>query len=121
MRQYPFRPDNKITQTYNSGVVKIYSVKDGGETGCQPVEVLDKLKETLRYEERRLGVTRLYAARQNQVRIDRVIRCPARPVTSQDVAVTEDGKKYRIDLVQAVPDAYPPSADLTLAAFDQGV
>ena len=44
----------------------------------------------------------------------------AGPITNQDVAVTEDGRRYRIDLVQTVTDAYPPSLDLTLVKYDQG-
>ncbi len=30
-------------------------------------------------------------------------------VSSQDVAVTQDGRQYRIDLVQRVQDVFPPS------------
>ena len=33
--------------------------------------------------------------------------------------VLEDGKQYRIDLVQAVTEVYPPSVDLTLARIEQ--
>ena len=40
-------------------------------------------------------------------------------VSSQDVAVTEDGKQYRVDLVQIVTDVFPASMDLTLSRIDQ--
>ena len=40
-------------------------------------------------------------------------------VSSQDVAVTQDGRQYRIDLVQRVQDVSPPSMDLTLAKVEQ--
>ena len=40
-------------------------------------------------------------------------------VTSQDVAITEDGRQYRIDLVQSVDEVYPPSVDLTLSKVEQ--
>lgn len=77
---------------------------------------------TLRYEERSLGIQRYYAAAQNQIEVERVVRVPRYPgVTNQDVARTEDGTYYRIDLVQAVVDVYPPCMDLTLAKYTQGV
>ena len=57
---------------------------------------------------------------QNQISVERVVRCPrVAGVTNQDVAQTEDGTYYRIDLVQAVTDVYPPSMDLTLAKYIQ--
>ena len=77
-------------------------------------------KVTLRYEERSLGLQRYFNAQQNQVQAERVIRCPRYAgVTNQDVAGTEDGTRYRIDLVQAVMDVYPPCMDLTLARYEQ--
>ena len=115
MRQMPFRPGNEISQSYNRGVVTVYRVTDGAEPGFAPAPVLEK-KAALRYEEQRLGLTRYYAGRQNQVQIERVIRVPRGPeVSSQDVAVTEDGRQYRIDQVQLVRDVWPMSLDLTLA------
>lgn len=78
------------------------------------------LKLALRYDEQRLGIQRYYAAMQNQVQVERVLRVPrAGNVNSQDVAVTEDGRQYRIDLVQDVPGVYPPSLDLTLTKIEQ--
>ena len=119
MRREPFRPGNEITQSFNGGLVTVYRVTDGARPGHAPAPVLVK-RIVLRYEERKLGIQRYYAARQNQVKIQRVIRVPlAGRVSSQDVAVTEDGRQYRVDLVQAVGDVYPPSADLTLAAVEQ--
>ena len=41
-------------------------------------------------------------------------------ITNQDVAETEDGRRYRIDLVQSVDNVWPPSLDLTLAKYVQG-
>ena len=58
---------------------------------------------------------------QNQIQVERVIRGPrAGQVTSQDVAETEDGRRYRIDLVQTVDGVWPPSQDLTLVKYQQG-
>ena len=115
----PYRPSNEVTQSYNSGVVTVYAVTDSARTGYQPVEQLtEKIK--LRYEEQRLGLQRYYDAMQNQIQVERVIRVPrAGQITSQDVAETEDGRRYRIDLVQTVDGVWPPSQDLTLVKYQQ--
>ena len=34
MRKTPYRTNNDISQTYNSGTVKIYTVSDGAKPGC---------------------------------------------------------------------------------------
>ena len=115
----PYRPSNEVTQSYNDGVVTVYSVTDSARPGYQPVEQLtEKIK--LRYEEQRLGIQRYYNAMQNQIQVERVIRVPrAEQITSQDVAETEDGRRYRIDLVQTVDGVWPPSQDLTLVKYQQ--
>ena len=119
MWKAPHRPAGEVTQGFNDGVVRIFSVSDAAAPGWQPKPV-PKLKVTLRYQERTMGIQRYYAAQQNQVELRRVIRVPrAGDVTSQDIAVTEDGRQYRVDLVQAVQEVWPASVDLTLAAVEQ--
>ena len=119
MRQTPFRPGNEISQQYNSGVLTVYRVQDGAKPGFAPAPELHRLG-TLRYEELRLGLNRYYQAMQNQVQINKVVRVPrGLDISTQDVAVTEDGRQYRIDLVQLADDVYPPSLDLTLAMVEQ--
>ncbi len=115
----PYRPSNEVTQGYNDGVVTVYAVADSARPGYQPVEQLtEKIK--LRYEEQRLGIQRYYDAMQNQLQVERVLRVPrAGQITSQDVAETEDGRRYRIDLIQMVDSVWPPSQDLTLVKYQQ--
>lgn len=117
----PYRPRERaeVSQSYTDGVVTIYAVSDGA-AGRLPQPVLTK-KLRLDYQERTLGVQRYYAAAQNQIKAERVLRVPRGPVeiTSQDVAVTEDGRRYRIDLVQKAKDTWPASLDLTLVAYRQ--
>lgn len=134
-RQAPYRPrtdSKRAAEVYNDGVVTIYDVRDEAVNGFMPAPVY-QVKATLAYQERKLGIRRYYDARQNQVRVERVIRVPKpsgvfQPegdapepmrITNQDAARTEDGKLYRIDMVQSVPDVYPPSLDLTLAVYEQ--
>lgn len=118
----PHRPEHKVTQEYNDGMLTVYRVSDEAQPGYLPREKLEKLVK-LPYCQRKLGLYRYYQARQNQTRIQRVLRVPQPPmeITNRDRAETEDGKIYRIDLVQTVPDVWPPSLDLTLADYTQGV
>lgn len=119
MYQRPNRPTHDITQPFNSGVVKIYAVANIAAPGYAPRMAL-KEKVTLRYEEMRLGINRYYQAMQNNIQIERVIRCPRwGDVTNQDVAITEDGKQYRIDLIQSVDDVYPACIDVSLTKIEQ--
>ena len=118
-KKQPTRPDSEISQTYNSGIVTIYAVEDSAAPGYRPAPKPTK-KVALRYEERRLGISRLYQARQSQIELERVIRVPRRPdIHTQDLAKTEDGRLYRIDTVQSVSDVWPPSLDLSLAKTEQ--
>ena len=119
MWRAPNRPNHEITESYNDGIVNIYTVQDGAAPGYRPVPVLVLVKR-MRYQERYLGINRLYSGRQNQVDIQRIVRVQKVPgVSNQDVAITEDGQQYRIDSVQDVIGAYPPSLDLTLATVEQ--
>lgn len=119
MWKAPQRPNNKVTQPFSSGLVTIYTVENIAKPGYMPREGLLK-KAVLRYEEMRMGINRYYSAKQNQVDIERVIRCPrAGGVSSQDVAITENGRQYRVDYVQSVLNVWPESVDITLARIDQ--
>ena len=119
MWKAPNRPKGEVSQSYPDGIVTVYEQTDSAEPGYQPKPQIQK-KITLRYEERRMGIQRYYAAAQNQQRIERVLRVPKTgKVSAQDIAVTQDKRQYRIELVQAVPDVYPPSVDLTLSRIEQ--
>ena len=120
MWKAPNRPGHEITQSYNDGVVEIYKLEDTAAAGHKPVKSLGDRIGKFRYAEMRVGINRYYAAKQNQIRIDRVIRIPGgAEITNQDVLQTEGGAWYRIDMVQAVQDVYPKSYDLTLTRIVQ--
>lgn len=115
----PYRPRNEISQTFNDGLVILCHVTDTAAPGRLPEEKLSRYL-MLPYEEQRLGIQRYYQGKQNQMEIQRVLRTPrAGQVTSQDVAITQDGRQYRVDLVQMVEGVFPPSQDLTLVAIEQ--
>jgi hypothetical protein len=111
------------TQTFNDGIIKLYSVDNMAASGDLPKEKLILKIGPLRYEERIVGMGRFWTAMQAQAQIDRIIRVPRiESVSPQDVAIPIDGKQYRIKQVQYVPDVEPPSMDLSLerleAAYD---
>lgn len=113
----PNRPNNDVSQAYNSGVVKIYETKDVSAPGYKPVLELS-LKYSLPYSEQHLGIMRYYRSQQNQVEIERVIRVQKLDISTQDIAITQDGKQYVITLAQDA-EIYPPSWDLTLSRIEQ--
>lgn len=113
----------KKIQTFNDGIVKIYSVGNIAAPGNMPKDGLTLKISPLRYEERIVGMGRYWTAMQVQAQIDRIIRVPRiESISSQDVAIPIDGKQYQIKQVQYVPDIEPPSMDLSLerleAAYD---
>lgn len=118
----PFRPksaNNRVSQPFSDGVVRIYNVTDVAAPGLKPTPGLELLY-TLRYDERKVGLTRYYSAKQNQVEIERVLRVPrVEGICTQQVAITEDGQQYSIDMVQLAADVMPLSVDITLAAIKQ--
>lgn len=120
MWKNPYRPQHEISQSFNDGIVEICKIENNGESGYKPVKRLVPVFR-LNYSERKLGIKRYYAGKQNQVEISRVIRVPQPPeeITNQNIAVTEKRTQYRIDLVQAVTDVYPTCYDLTLTRITQ--
>ena len=119
-RKNPFRPGSEISQTYNDGIAKIYTVTDGAKIGYQP-ELKAKLTYQLPFAERVLGINRLFLGRQNRVEISRVLRIPRVNVSALDLVKLHDGKWYSIDSVQSVEGIYPPSLDLSLVAENRKI
>jgi hypothetical protein len=104
----------KKTQSFNDGVVSIYAVTDTAAAGDKPVMGIT-LRQTLRYAERTVGITRFYSAKQAGAEVRYVLRCPRlRDISTQDVAVPNDGKQYKIIQVQYPEDVDPAVMDLTL-------
>lgn len=119
-RKMPFRPSNEISQTYNDGIVEVFSSDDTAAPGYQPV-IKATHKYTVPFSERVLGINRLFLGRQNQVEIKLVLRIPRIGVSTQDLARTHNGKWYRINAVQSVEGVRPPSLDISLVAVEQKV
>ena len=117
----PRRPEHKVTQDFNDGMLTVYRVTDEAQPGHLPQEKLTKVV-SLPYARRKVCLYRYYQAKEEQTRVQKVLRVPepAQKIKRLNKVITEDGEEYRIDLVQTVTDVYPPSLDLTLAAYRQG-
>ncbi len=104
-----------LTQSFNDGVVNIYTVENIAEEGNLPKEKLTIKITALHYEERTVGMNRFYTAMQNQVRVGQMIRVPRiNSVSAQDVAIPIDGKQYKIIQIQYPKDVFPQVMDLSL-------
>lgn len=106
---------SKKTQSFNDGVVVIYSVGNIALAGDMPKDGLTFKVGPLRYKERTVGMGRFWAAMHEEVRIDQVLRVQKiRSVSAQDIAIPNDGKQYKIKQVQYPEEIDPPVMDLTL-------
>jgi hypothetical protein len=107
----------KKTQTYNDGVLDIYLVGNISQEGNMPVDKLTLKIGKLRYENRRVGMSRFWIAKQATARIDKMVRVPRLRISSQDVALI-DGEQYRIIQTQDQDDVSPISMDLSLERLE---
>lgn len=107
------------TQSFNDGVVNIYSVGNIAEPGNMPKDGLTLKVGSLHYEERTVGMGRFWTAKQAQVKVEQMIRVPRiNSVSSQDIAIPSDGKQYEIVQIQYPKNVEPPSMDLSLERVD---
>jgi hypothetical protein len=100
----------------NAGILTIYALTNIAEGGSMPVEKLVPLT-TAYYEERTVGVTRMYAALGADQQIDLLLRCFHTPTlaVNAEYCIPEDGNQYRITLKQKIDaDTY----DLTLVRLE---
>lgn len=97
-----------------SGILKIYELKNIAEKGLKPLEKLVEVGKAY-YEERTVGITRAYAAMSAKQHIDKLVRAfnTDMPVKAEYV-ILEDKNQYRISLKQMEGDA----VDLTLERLE---
>lgn len=105
-------------QTFNDGICSIYAQENVGGKGNLPVLELREKAARVPFERRRAGIQRVHLARQEQARVEELLRIPAVfPVSTQDICIL-DGEKYGIHQVQIVPDAMPEAKDIALKRLD---
>lgn len=102
---------NKIFETFNDGICKIHLIDDDGNAG--------KTKETLRYQERTVGVKRYYEAMTAKVQVDRLIRIPFRSWLTSEYLLSLNDEVYEIKQVQIIPDSTPKTNDISIHLLRQ--
>lgn len=104
-----------VTQTFNDGVLEIYNVDNIAAPGNKPVQGLTKKVGPLRYEERVVGMSRFWTAKQYNAKVQQVLRVPrVSNVDIDDIAMLADGSQYKILQVQYPTDIKPNVMDLSL-------
>lgn len=77
--------------------------------------MIQKFDNTLPYEERKVGVTRFIANKQEQTIIEKLLRIPRiNGMAREFVVIPVDGEQYRIEQIQTINDVEPPCLDLSL-------
>lgn len=101
-------------QTFNDGIADIYSVSNIASPGDMPKIKLDLKIKGLRYSEKIVGMSRFWAAKQDQTKIEQLLRFPrVNSVKRDDIVIPIDGNQYRIVQVQ-----YPPKKEVLRSCMD---
>lgn len=106
----------KKIQTFNDGYARFYHINNIGESGLRP-EKKPILYISIDFEERTVGVKRLYEAKRTGTLIERVIRCYAINTKPTDIVEIE-GEQYRIEQIQIISDVVPRIMDVALERLD---
>ena len=107
-----------LTQQFNDGIVNIYSVGNVAEPGNKPKDGLTIKVSNLRYEERTVGMSRFWTAKQEQAQISQLVRVQRiDSVTTHDVVIL-NGQQYDIKQFQYIQDIEPPCMDLSLERLE---
>lgn len=107
------------TQSFNDGVINIYSLDNIALPGNKPKEGLTIKVGPLRYEERIVGMSRFWTAMQAQAKIEKMLRVQRiNSVSAQDIAIPNDGEQYKIVQIQYPKNVEPSCMDLSLERVD---
>lgn len=98
-------------EEFNDGIVDVYDLNDQDR--------LENAKSGLRFGDENVGITRHYAARAADTRVDRVIHIlRQQDVKPHQVAVI-GGEQYDIDKTDHIKDTLPPITKLSLVEFEK--
>lgn len=98
------------------GLLTIYSLQNIAPKGLKPSQKLVEVAKAY-YEERQVGVQRLYSARGANARIDALLRCYNTGVVKGMVVIPPDGYQYQVDEIQKVVGK--DCIDLTLIRIEK--
>jgi hypothetical protein len=98
------------------GLLTIYSLENVAPKGLKPSMKLVEVGKAF-YQERQVGVQRMYAALGANHRIDSLLRCYNTEIMDGMVVIPTDGKQYQVDATQKVIGK--DSVDITLVRVDK--
>jgi hypothetical protein len=92
--------------TFDEGILTIYSLINTAQPGNKPkVELVQKVRCWYNYDN--LGYGRYYTALQAQQKLEAVVNIPGwEEVEAEDICELENGKQYRIRMVQPTWDKF---------------
>lgn len=100
-----------------TGLLTIYSIENTAPKGLKPTNQLVLIGNAY-YEERQVGVTRAYAAKSADSKIDALVRCFNTDVIREGHVVSlGDDEFYQVDMMQKVIGK--DAADLTLVKMEK--
>lgn len=89
----------------DEGILKFYNLKNTSSPGAIPKEQLVYLEVDAYYANRTIGFQRLYAARGNNYRLDKLVRCYNTILPEEaKYVILEDGRQYRIEDINVISD-----------------
>lgn len=98
-------------EEFNDGILDVYNVNNE--------DTLEKAKSGLRFGNKNVGITRHYAARAADTRVDRVIHIlQQQDIYPHQVAVIA-GEQYDIDKTDHLKNTLPPVTKLSLIKFEK--
>ncbi len=100
--------------TFNDGIVRIYETNDADEL------IIDSRRD-YRFGTRKIGITRYYEARHNDIELNKLIHIHyCKDVTAAHAAVIGN-TRYVIEQVQQEPYNNPPCTLLSLSQFGEWI
>lgn len=97
------------------GLLTICSLENTAAAGYKPDEKLVEI-ESAYYEQRKAGITRIYAALGADRRFDLLVRCFNTEVPREGLYVVIDGEQFQIDICQKIIGQ--DAVDLTLVKLE---
>lgn len=98
------------------GILTVYSLENVAPKGLKPSQKLVEVT-TAYYEERQIGVQRVYSALSADKRIDALLRCFNCEIEAGTIVIPNDGKQYTVDIAQKVIGT--DAVDLTLVKLEK--
>lgn len=92
---------------FADGIVDIYQTDENDD-------IMLSEKQSYCFGNRTIGVKRYYAARQHDIKLDRVIHIQRNDEITSDLAAVINHTRYKIEQVQHFADTNPPSTVLSL-------